>query len=255
MQVSRWHLLALTCIFLPRLLWADFQNGQAAYQRGDYQTAREIWLPLAEQGDANAQLKLGQIYRLGEGVPRDYRIAAHWFAKAAHQGMSEARRNLDLMVRDGSITAADATEAEAADTISATRPPLPSVVEDISITAPLVLIAKSSAEKPRSQATAVQTISPNWLQGLDPQAYVVQLIALSQAQAVDDLLARFQAELPAAGTTRINSKGQQWHVLLLGPYADKAQAERAYAALPTELKQGKPEPWIRRVEAVQAVAF
>lgn len=258
MRVSRWYLLALTCVLLPGLLWADFQSGQAAYQRGDYTTAREIWLSLAEQGDAKAQLKLGQIYRLGEGVPRDYRIATDWFAKAAQQGLSEAQRNIELMIRDGSITAVDAA-----------TPSLGSdVIRDIATVAPLVLIAKSTAKKPKSQVTSapaqairpasLETTAPitstDWLQGLNPQAYVVQLMALLQAQAVEDLLARFQTKLPAIGAAQISSKGQQWHVLLLGPYADKAHAERAYAALPEELKRSN-KPWIRRVEAVQAVAF
>ena len=32
--------------------WAGFDEGLAAYQRGDYATALREWRPLAEQGDA-----------------------------------------------------------------------------------------------------------------------------------------------------------------------------------------------------------
>jgi TPR repeat protein len=49
--------------------WADFDNGVAAYERGDYATAFREWLPLAEQGDAQAQYNLGGMYQFGEGVP------------------------------------------------------------------------------------------------------------------------------------------------------------------------------------------
>ena len=40
--------------------WADtpvqqFQQGLEATERGDYQTAFKLWLPLAGQGDAQAQ--------------------------------------------------------------------------------------------------------------------------------------------------------------------------------------------------------
>ncbi len=32
-----------------------YEEGVAAYQRGDYATALRLWRPLAEQGDARAQ--------------------------------------------------------------------------------------------------------------------------------------------------------------------------------------------------------
>jgi len=38
---------------------ADFDAGFAAYQKGDYALALREWTPLAEQGDAGAQLVLG----------------------------------------------------------------------------------------------------------------------------------------------------------------------------------------------------
>ncbi len=42
---------------------ADFQDGVAAHERGDYATALREFRPLAEQGDAAAQYNLGQMYR------------------------------------------------------------------------------------------------------------------------------------------------------------------------------------------------
>ena len=50
--------------------WADtpeqqFQQGLTAYEQSDYQTAFKLWLPLAEQGDANAQYNLGIMYDNG----------------------------------------------------------------------------------------------------------------------------------------------------------------------------------------------
>src|SRR5260370_42113148 len=37
----------------------------------------------AEQGDANAQYSLGNMYRNGQGVPEDYAEAVRWFRTAA----------------------------------------------------------------------------------------------------------------------------------------------------------------------------
>ena len=45
----------------------------------------------AEQGQAEAQFKLGLLYFNGEGVPKDFVRAAEWFRKAAGQGHTEAK--------------------------------------------------------------------------------------------------------------------------------------------------------------------
>ncbi len=41
--------------------WAGFDEGVAAYQRGDYATALREWHPLAEQGGANAGWERGVV--------------------------------------------------------------------------------------------------------------------------------------------------------------------------------------------------
>ncbi len=37
---------------------ADFQAGVAAHERGDYATALRLFRPLAEEGDADAQVRV-----------------------------------------------------------------------------------------------------------------------------------------------------------------------------------------------------
>ncbi len=77
--------------------WAGWDEGVAAYQRGDYATAIRELRPLAEQGDANAQLFLGIMYENGQGVPQDYAEAVKWYRKAAEQGLANAQYNLGLL--------------------------------------------------------------------------------------------------------------------------------------------------------------
>src|SRR5215468_12315215 len=38
---------------------SSYEDGAAAYNRADYATARRLWLPLAEAGNAEAQTMLG----------------------------------------------------------------------------------------------------------------------------------------------------------------------------------------------------
>jgi uncharacterized protein len=42
-------------LFSAGSAWADFDDGLAAAERGDYETAYREFLPLAEQGHAQAQ--------------------------------------------------------------------------------------------------------------------------------------------------------------------------------------------------------
>ncbi len=81
--------------------WAGFEEGKAAYNRGDYATALREWRPLAKQGDAEAQFFLGAMYNLGDGVPQDYAESAKWFRKAAEQGNAKAQFFLGIMYEDG----------------------------------------------------------------------------------------------------------------------------------------------------------
>ena len=71
--------------------WAGFDEGVAAYQRGDYAAALSGWRPLGEQGHAEAQFKLGVMYANGQGVAPDIAEARKWWRKAAEQGHAGAQ--------------------------------------------------------------------------------------------------------------------------------------------------------------------
>ncbi len=81
--------------------WAGWDEGLAAYQRGDYATALREIRPLAEQGDAQAQYYLGSMYHYGQGVPQGYAEAVKLYRKAAEQGYANAQNTLGFMYRYG----------------------------------------------------------------------------------------------------------------------------------------------------------
>ena len=55
----------------------------------------------AEQGDAEAQNRLGLIYGIGVGVPEDGAEAVRWYRLAADQGFSPAQVGLGEMYNSG----------------------------------------------------------------------------------------------------------------------------------------------------------
>ena len=75
-------------------LAGPFEDGMAAYNRGDYMPAIRLFRPLAGQGNARAQHLIGVMYRKGEGVARNPVRAFAWFSLAAAHGDREAKAKL-----------------------------------------------------------------------------------------------------------------------------------------------------------------
>ena len=78
---------------------AQYHFGRT-FAAGDVEAAK--WYRLAaDQGHAEAQLNLGSMYNMGEGVPQEYAEAAKWYLLAANQGNALAQGNLGLMYANG----------------------------------------------------------------------------------------------------------------------------------------------------------
>ena len=73
------------------VLAGPLEDGEAALKAKDYPAALKLLSPLANKGDAAAELDLGEMYRLGLGVPEDADAAGAWTLKAAEQGSSKAQ--------------------------------------------------------------------------------------------------------------------------------------------------------------------
>jgi TPR repeat protein len=89
----------------------DFDAGLRAAQAGDFETALKEWRPLAEQGNAGAQVNLGKMYAEGLGIPQDYAEAVKWYRLAAEQGISQAQKNLGARYDNGEGVPQDYAEA------------------------------------------------------------------------------------------------------------------------------------------------
>lgn len=61
-------------------------------------------LRAAEQGNADAQAKLGLMFKEGLVIPQDYQKALNWYTRAAEQNHPEAQLNLAVMYYEGQGT-------------------------------------------------------------------------------------------------------------------------------------------------------
>ncbi len=76
---------------LQSFLGQETDDANEGVREADKEEAKQI-TKAAEQGDADAQFRLGTMYYFGRGVPKDHREAAKWFMKVAEQGHADAHR-------------------------------------------------------------------------------------------------------------------------------------------------------------------
>lgn len=72
-----------------------------AYDQANSASALKVWLPAAEQGDAEAQTYVGEIYEKGFGIQSDYRMAVLWYQRAVGQDHARAKLNLGYLYEKG----------------------------------------------------------------------------------------------------------------------------------------------------------
>jgi TPR repeat protein len=95
-KMSSWLRRLSLCAFTVLLgvslsTGADLDSARRAYQQKDYATALKELAPLAEKGNADAQLILGKMYWMGQGVLKDPDQAMKWFKASALQGNADAQ--------------------------------------------------------------------------------------------------------------------------------------------------------------------
>jgi len=101
--------LALTVATPAR---ADLAAGLAAYDAEDWATALRELLPEAEAGNAEAQYRVGRIYRRGLSVPVDVDLALKWYEAAARNGSNKAMYGLGLLYDNGDQVVENSDRAE-----------------------------------------------------------------------------------------------------------------------------------------------
>jgi TPR repeat protein len=89
----------------------DFEEATAAWDRGDYSAALPVFRAYAALGDPAGAHNLGFMYETGRGVPKDGRLAAVWYWRAAEQGLPAAQAALGWLYHSGNGVPQDHTEA------------------------------------------------------------------------------------------------------------------------------------------------
>src|SRR5215470_4956152 len=91
----------LLAVVLDANAEGTLEQGLDAYHQGDFAKAAELWRPLADKGDAEAQYRLGTLYAEGKGVEQNDASAMTWFLRAAEKGNALAQYNVGASYATG----------------------------------------------------------------------------------------------------------------------------------------------------------
>jgi TPR repeat protein len=76
-----------------------FDEGSAAYESGDYETAFALFLRSAQGGDVDSMTRVASMYGAGEGANLDFQKSIEWDEKAVEAGSIASISNLGITYR------------------------------------------------------------------------------------------------------------------------------------------------------------
>lgn len=92
--------------------FAGIKEAEDAWGNEDYKTALKEYTELANKGDPEAQVKIGEIYRRGLGVKQDFAQSLASYLKSAKQNNAEAQYYAGVMYMNGAGVAENIEEGE-----------------------------------------------------------------------------------------------------------------------------------------------
>lgn len=88
--MKKFILITFFSLFAMTTLKADFDSTMGLYLQGDYENAHREFTLLANEGNADAQLMLGDMYSNGQGVDKNLVQAYKWYELSSKNGSRAA---------------------------------------------------------------------------------------------------------------------------------------------------------------------
>lgn len=246
-------LAAVPLALTVRTAAADVAAGAAKYAAGDYTGALAEWSAPGLENDPAALYNLGQMHRLGKGVPANDRQAAAYYERAARLGHAGAQANLGTLLYFapaplGDITAAIGWWREAAKT---NEPHALYMLSVLMFNGELVArdwprayaYARLAASQGVNEASAAATSMAKSLGPEDRQSSDTLLASLSPAPSAPIRVAALPAKVagkpapapapapqydPGTAPGAVSVADTPWRVQL-GAYGSRAKAQEAWA--------------------------
>jgi len=107
----RLAVLMFLALLLPAPAFAgQLEDARAAINRSDWPTAVKLLQPLADQGNGDAQMYMGDMYMSGHALKKDPVEAMKWYRKSADQGNAAGQLNVGRCYKRGVGVPKDSAE-------------------------------------------------------------------------------------------------------------------------------------------------
>lgn len=244
---------------------ADSQfNLGLMYYRGlgigkNYSQAFDLFRRAADQNHGNAQYSLALMYAFGHGVDKDYARALKLFQAAADQGVAQAQYNLGVFYENGYGVAKNLPTArqwyeKAAERNIAKASERLAALKDNSIAAAADRRQPSTAEKTNAATDTPPAVHnlrrDDWVRRQPPDQYTLQLISLTDEQAVHNYLLKNELS-EKGGYIAVTINEVRRYNAIYGHYRNYDEARVAIETLPETVRRDKP--WVRNFGVLQKV--
>jgi len=212
----------------------QFKQGKYSFQSGYYQEAFHELLPVAVNGNPEAQYAIGYMYYYGYGVPEDTESGIFWINKAAEQHYEPAIHALDLINKTPRAHRFS-NQIKRQDALMHAVSPVP---------------VRAPSKKMPVTKTHVTQVVPHLVPSISKKHYALQLFGSYDLSSVKIL----QSQLKLKNTGHVyqtKHNGRDWYVLTFGNFVTNAEASATTAHLPNELRG--LHPWVRPVNSLTLV--
>lgn len=185
----------------PTRMQQELKYGKIQFEDGNFKGAFHRLLPIAYEGNREAQYAVGYMYYYGYGVARDEESAVFWLKRSAHQHDALAQQALKLIHRTP-------------------EPPQKKPQTEVQ-NSMLRVDATTERAKP------------------EPGRYTLQLFGSNQLSDLQFLKKQLQLD-NACQVATSEKHGKNWYVLTYGRYSVAEDARFARAELPENAQALKP---------------
>ena len=105
-------IICITLVLSPVTQAATLSEAKLAIRSQDFDQAVRVLMPLAKQGDREAQYHLAVMYRNGQGVREDNKKAVHWMRPSAKQQYKRAQYSQAVFFDEGIAVKQDRQKAQ-----------------------------------------------------------------------------------------------------------------------------------------------
>jgi len=207
--------------------------GRSDFQAGYYASAFRTLLPLAREGNAEAEYAIGYMYYYGYGISPSETDGLDWMTRAADQNYEPAVKALEMIHRHNSLNMISHEQANVSSTMSTTVHTAPP--------------SKANPSKWTVHAEAIphsHSHSPH----LQPH-YVLQLFGAYDFDTARQM--KQKLHLSSADIWHTKHLGRNWYVLTTGHFDTAAAAFQAKNTLNSSAKS--MNPWVRPAVGLEAV--